>query len=222
MGEIHAIPLINHHNRKDFSMKIQELIGNIVKNSKVLGTYGLSDLLATAGERHLAGIATAKDQEREMYLAFINGEPEGAIYTDEKGVLYGDKAVMMLTDRESFVLSEVSADIVDAIVMGCRIFEKSHLRKSVPSLLPEIGRKNVALGILTVVVCHGSERVNGVRVSVRRDGKIVGSDVTTNDGTVSFKLLQGTYDCILQDRHQIVTSRRLTFDDAHPVVTLEL
>ena len=203
-------------------MKIQELIGNIVKNSKVLGTYGLSDLLTTAAERHLAGVATANDPEREMYLAFINGEPEGAIYTDEKGVLYGDKAVMMLTGRESFVLSEVSADTVDAVVMGCRIFEKSHLRKSVSSLIPEIGRKNVALGVLTVIVCQGSERVNGVRVSVRKDGKIVGSDVTTNDGTVSFKLLQGTYDCILQDRHQIVTSRRLTFDDAHPVIALDL
>ena len=107
-------------------------------------------------------------------------------------------------------------------IMGCRIFEKSHLRKSVPSLVPEVGRKNVALGVLTIIVRHGSEHPNGIRVSVRKDGKIVGSDVTTDDGTVSFKLLHGIYDCILQDRNQMVTTRRLTFDDSHTSITLDL
>ena len=203
-------------------MKTQELIGNIVKNTKNLGIFELPGLLTFAGKNHVTGIAVAKEPEREIYLALINGEPEGAIYIDEKGTLYGDKAVMMLTDQESYVLNEVPADIVDTLIMGCRIFEKSHLRKSVPSLIPEVGRKNVALGVLTITVRHGSEHPNGIRVSVRKDGKIVGSDVTTADGTVSFKLLHGVYDCILQDRSQAVTTRRLTFDDSNSTITLDL
>lgn len=203
-------------------MKIQELIGNIIKNAKNLGTRELPELLAFALKNHATGIAVAKEPERELYLAFVNGEPEGAIYIDEKGTLYGDKAVMMLTDRESYAFYEVAADIVDTLIMGCRIFEKSHLRKSVPSLVPEVGRKNVALGVLTIIVRHGSEHPNGIRVSVRKDGKIVGTDVTTDDGTVSFKLLHGVYDCILQDRNQMVTTRRLTFDDGNTTITLDL
>jgi hypothetical protein len=203
-------------------MKIQDLIGNVIKNSKNLGSRELPELLKFAGKNLVTGIAIAKEPERELYLAFINGDPEGAIYIDEKGTLYGDKAVMMLTDRENYILYEVSADIVDTIIMGCRIFEKSHLRKSIPTLVPEVGRKNIALGVLTIIVKHGEGRQNGFRVSVRKDGKIVGSDVTTDDGTVSFKLLHGMYECILQDRNQVVTTRRLTFDSTHNVITLDV
>jgi hypothetical protein len=203
-------------------MMIQDLIGVVIKNSKNLGIYRLPELLKFAAKNKVTGIAIAKAPDRELYFAFIDGEPEGAIYVDSKGTLYGDKAVMMITDRENFVLSEATDEIAHSIIIGCRIFEKSHLKKIVPSLVPEVGRKNVALGVLTVVVRRGNERQNGIRVSVRKDGKIDGSDVTTNDGTVSFKLLHGKYECILQNRDQTITTRRLTFDDSHTTATMDL
>lgn len=203
-------------------MMIQDLIGVVIKNSKNLGMYRLPELLKFAAKNKVTGIAIAKAPDRELYFAFIDGEPEGAIYVDGKGTLYGDKAVMMITDRENYVLSEATDEIAHSIIIGCRIFEKSHLKKILPSLVPEIGMKSVSLGVLTVVVRRGNKRENGIRVSIRKDGKIVGSDVTTEDGTVSFKLLHGTYDCILQNRDQTFTSRRLTFDDSHTTITLDL
>ncbi len=203
-------------------MMIQDLIGVVIKNSKNLGMYRLPELLKFAAKNNVTGIAIAKGPDRELYFAFIDGEPEGAIYVDSKGTLYGDKAVMMITDRENFSLSEATDEIAHSIIIGCRIFEKSHLKKIVPSLIPEVGAKNVALGVLKIVVRRGDERPNGIRVSVRKDGKIVGSDITTEDGTVSFKLLHGTYDCVLQNRDQTFTTRRLTFDENHTTIPLDL
>ena len=74
-------------------MKIQDLIKNIHKGSKHLGTFTLHELFQFASSRNFNGIAVAKENEREYYLAFIDGEAEGAIYIDDKGSLYSDKAV---------------------------------------------------------------------------------------------------------------------------------
>jgi len=197
--------------RDESQMKIQELLLTILKNAPVRGTFELPELLRFATKNNATGIAAAKESENELYLSFIDGEPEGAIYIDEKGTLFGDKAVMMITDRENFVFSEVAADIVETVIMGSRIFEKSHLRKGAPSLMPEVGKKAEGIGVVTIVVMHGNEPQNGVRVSIRKDGKIVGSDVTTSDGSVGFRVLHGTYDCIVQDRNQQIVTRRITF-----------
>ena len=190
-------------------MKIKDLIENILKGSQYLGTFTLPELFSFAKSGSVSGIAVAKEGGKELYLAMISGEPECAIYIDEKGELYSDKAVMMVTGHEKFVLCEVKPDIVEAVVMGCRIFEKSHLRKSINYVLPEIGRKSEGIGVLTLVVQRDREPQNGVRVSIRREGKIVGSDVTTEDGSVGFKVLYGDYDCIVQDRNQMITSFRM-------------
>jgi hypothetical protein len=203
-------------------MKIKDLIENILKGSQYLGTFNLPELFSFAKSGSVSGIAVAKEGGKELYLALISGEPEGAIYIDEKGELYGDKAVMMITGHEKFVLCEVKPDIVEAVVMGCRIFEKSHLRKSINYVLPEIGRKSEGMGVLTLVVQRDREPQNGVRVSIRREGKIVGSDVTTEDGSVGFKVLYGDYDCIVQDRNQMITSFQIKFKEANPKNILEL
>jgi hypothetical protein len=203
-------------------MKIQDLIENILKGSQYLGTFTLPDLLQFASTRKVNGIAVAKETEKEYYLAFLAGEPEGAIFVDEKGTLYGDKAVMMITGHEKFVLCDVSADLVDAVVMGCRIFDKSHIRKSITYIIPEIGRKSAGMGVLTLTVRRDTAPQNGVRVSIRKDGKIVGSDVSTQDGTVSFKVMYGEYDCIVQDRNQMLTTFHVRFDDNNNKMILDL
>ena len=203
-------------------MKIQDLIENILKGSQYLGTFTLPELLSFARDGSVSGIAVAKEAGKELYLALISGEPEGAIYIDEKGELYGDKAVMMVTGHEKFVFCEVKPDIVEAVVMGCRIFEKSHLIKSITYVLPEIGRKSQGMGVLTLVIQRDREPQNGLRVSIRSDGKIVGSDVTTDDGSVGFKVMYGDYDCIVQDRNQQITSFQIKFNEANPKNILEL
>ncbi len=108
------------------------MIERILKGSEYLGTFSLHDLLEFAGSRSENGIALAKEGGKEYYLAVIAGEPEGAIYNDERGTLFGEKAVLMMTGREKFVFCAVSPDLVDAVVMGCRIFDKSSTSLNLP------------------------------------------------------------------------------------------
>jgi hypothetical protein len=61
-----------------------------------------------------------------------------------------------------------------------------------------------------------------MRVSIRKDGKIVGSDTTTGNGEVSFRVMYGNYTCLVQDRSQTVTHFQITFDESHPSHILDL
>jgi len=201
---------------------IKDLVENILKGSKYLGTFTLPELFRFSETGSANGIAIAKEGGQELYLSFIDGEAEGAIYLDEKGELYGDKAVMMITGHEKFVLCDVKPDIVEAVVRGCRIFEKTHLRKSITYVLPEIGKKSSGIGHLRLIILRDKERQNGIRVSIRREGKIVGSDVTTEDGSVGFRVMYGDYDCIVQDRNKMITSFHITFNEATPEIILDL
>jgi hypothetical protein len=203
-------------------MKLQDLIENILKGSQYLGTFTLPELLGFTKAGSVNGLAVAKESGKEFYLAILSGEPEGAIYIDENGERYGDKAVMLITGHEKFVLCEVKPDIVDAVVMGCRIFEKSHLMMSINYVIPEIGKKSQGIGLLTLAIQRDREPQNGVRVSIRRDGKIVGSDVATEDGSVGFRVLYGDYDCIVQDRNQQIISFHIKFSETNPKIILEL
>src|SRR5512136_920069 len=167
-------------------MKIQELIGKILAGSTRLGTYTLSELITVAQSKSISGIAVAVSGDREFDLALLDGEPEGAILIEEKGTLYGDKAVMLLSGIEKFELYDVKRDLVEAVVIGCRILEKGHVRKSGMDIIPEIGKKSDGLGVVSIVVQRNGEPQNGVRVTMRRDGQVICNDITTQNGTVGF------------------------------------
>jgi hypothetical protein len=202
-------------------MKIQELIGTILAGSTRLGTFTLSELIRFTQSKSTNGIAVAVRENREFDLAILDGEPEGAILLDEKGTLYGDKAVMLLTGTEMFELYDVKRDLVEAVVMGCRILEKGHIRKSSMDMIPEIGKKSDGLGVLSVAVQRNGEPQNGVRVTIRKEGQMITNDITTN-GTVDFKLLYGKYDCVVQDRAMMISTFHIIFDIGHSRITLEI
>jgi len=202
-------------------MKIQELIGTILAGSTRLGTFTLSELIRFTQSKSTNGIAVAVRENREFDLAILDGEPEGAILLDEKGTLYGDKAVMLLTGTEMFELYDVKRDLVEAVVMGCRILEKGHIRKSSMDMIPEIGRKSDGLGVLSVAVQRNGEPQNGVRVTIRKEGQMITNDITTN-GTVDSKLLYGKYDCVVQDRAMMISTFHIIFDIGHSRITLEI
>jgi hypothetical protein len=203
-------------------MKVPELLETIFAGSRSLGTFSLSDLIPFAASGHVNGIAVARKAGREHYLAFLNGEAEGAIYTDEQGSLYGDKAVMQIRGAEQYLLYDVQYQLVDALVMGCRIFEKSHLRDRMTTAVPEIGMKSQGIGVITLTIQRENVPQNGLRVSIRKDGKIVGSDVTTGEGLVSFRVMYGDYTCLVQERSRTVSAFQLTFDESNPKIVLEL
>jgi hypothetical protein len=214
--------MVRPGHTQDDLMKIQDLIDTILKGLQCRGTFTLPDMLRAARDGSASGIAVAKESEKELYLALISGEPEGAIYNDGKGELYGDKAVMMLSGHEKFMFYDVDMDLVQTLVMGCRIFERSHLMQGITNVLPEIGRKSQGMGVLSLVVQRDREPQNGLRVSIRSDGRVVGSDVTTGDGSVGFRVMYGDYDCIVQDRNQQITSFHIRFSEANPKNILTL
>jgi len=203
-------------------MKIQELIGTLLAGAPRLGTFTLPELIRFTQQKKTNGIAVAATNDREFDLAIVNGDPEGAILIEEKGTLYGDKAVMLLTGTERFELFDVKRDLVEAVAMGCRIMEKGHICKSSMDIIPEIGKKSDGLGVLSIAVQRNGEPQNGVRVSIRKDMQMICSDVTTQNGTVTFKLLYGKYDCIVQDRAMMISTYHIIFDAGHSRITLEI
>ena len=102
-------------------MNIHTLLENILKASQDVGTYPLSDLISTAKSKLISGIAVAKDPEKELYIAFMGGEPQGAVYLDEKGVLFGDQAVLLINGTESFLMKESRKDVIETLIMSSRI-----------------------------------------------------------------------------------------------------
>jgi len=203
-------------------MDLQEILESILKGSKYLGTFSLADMLIFSSSRQISALAVSKEGNRQYYLAFLNGEPEGALYVDPEGSLFGDNAVVYIREGRQYVLCDVKPEIIDALVMGCRIFEKGHIRKNISYVVPEIGKKSQGLGVITLTVRREKIPQNGIRVSIRKDGKIVGSDVTTGKGEVSFRVMYGDYTCLVQDRSQVVTHFTVSFDESHASHILDL
>jgi hypothetical protein len=203
-------------------MKIQELIRTIQAGSPRLGTFTLPELIRFAQSENINGIAVSVSDDREFDLALLDGEPEGAIFIDNKGTLFGDTAVMLLSGNEKFELYDVRRDIVESVSMGCHIQKKSHICKSSRDLIPEIGRKSEGLGVLSITVERNGEPLNGVQVSFRKDLRIMSNDITTDDGTVSFRLKHGRYDCIIRDRAMKIFTFPIIFDEDHSRITLEI
>ena len=203
-------------------MKIQEIIGTLIAGSTRLGTFTLPELMKFSPSRNINGIAVAVSGDREFDLAILDGEPEGAILAEEKGTLYGDKAIMLLSGNEKFELYNVERDLVEAVAMGCRILEKSLIRKNKIDIIPEIGKKGDGLGVLSIAVQRDDQPQNGVRVSIRKDGQMICNDITTQNGMVTFKLLYGKYDCIVQDRAMMISTFHIIFDPDHSRIILAL
>ena len=203
-------------------MKIRDMLQTIIAKAASRGTFATQDLIRQARAGSVTGIAMAGEDGKELYLALVGGEADGAIYIDDKGELYGDKAAMLIRGNEQFTLYEVDREIIDAVVMGCRVFDKTHLRANTASDIPEFGTRSSGIGNLSLVITQNGEAQNGIRVSIRKDGKIVGSDFTTNDGSVGFRVMHGNYDCVLQDRNGMITTRRVKFDTANQKIILEL
>ena len=195
-------------------MKIQKMIDTILTESQPLGTFPLPELISFAETGRINGIAASRENDKQQYFAILAGEVEGAIFIDEKGTLFGDNAVMLITGIESFTLYGVNPDLVNAVVAGCRIFEKTRMKKGNIKEIPEFGKKNAGLGVFALTIQRNNEPQNGVRVSIRKEGKIVGSDVTTEDGSVGFKLMHGKYEVIVQDRNQQITTFPVQFEES--------
>jgi len=203
-------------------MKVRQMIDTVLTESKEIGTFGLPEIFRVTGDKGFFGLAVARADDAIGCLAFVRGEPGGAIFSDENGDLFGDKAVILLTRMERFVLYTVQPDIAEALVMGCRVFDTTRLQQGLTEAIPEIGIKSEGVGRLTVMLMKDSEPQKGVRLSIRKDGRILGSDFTDGTGSAGFRLMHGDYECIVQDRSQQIRAFTLHFRENNQKILIEL
>ena len=182
-------------------MDINGLMNEILLQSTYEGCFTLDELLHHGSVHSLTGIGASKEQTQAFFLVLLGGEPDGAIFIDEKGTLFGDTAVLHLTGQEEFNLHRVAPPIADALVARCRVFEKSHLKKSGRLEIPTIGAPpRQRVGVLCLTVQDNGVPLAGAHVSIRKGKLVITGDVTDSEGRVCFRLLAGRYMCVVTDR----------------------
>jgi len=183
-------------------MEISDFLNEQVNATISECTSKLTDLKKFADAGKKSGIGVADIGIGKIYLLFKKGEPEGAVEIEKNGILLGDKAVYLLKGDEAFSFYPVDPDVIDKYILLCRIFDRSHLTSNMSMAMPTIERKNEGMGSFTVKITKKLVPQSGVHVSIRKQGRVIGSDVTTSEGKAYFKVLFGEYDCVVMDRER--------------------
>lgn len=182
-------------------MTSMEILESLMAGSAGEGPFDLPSLLDTARARALFGIAKAVKKDQKWFVLFSNGEPDGAILHDEKGTLFGDKAVYLLKGDEQFSFYTVRKEVVDRVVLGCRVFDKNLFSRGLARDIPQMKTpKETGAGVFAMRVVRGGKPVPGQRISIRKAGQVIGNDFTSSEGKVSFRLLYGTYECVVHEK----------------------
>ncbi|MDD1658867.1 MAG: hypothetical protein LUP92_01235 [Methanomicrobiales archaeon] len=202
--------------------EIIQIIDEVLATSTYVASYSYPELMDYTASHAVDGIGVHDENDRKFYIVFSGGAPEGVIFSDSKGTLFGDKAAILLTGGESFELFNVSQSIVDALASRCRIFDKSHVKKRLDNDLPSFGGIHRSPGILCLTLAREGVPQPGIRVSIKKGRQIIASDITTTDGKVCFKLLNGTYDCTAVDRAQEMYTFMVDFNDRFAESVIEI
>lgn len=203
-------------------MDLAEALKFLVDSTPSSGSYPLDQLIRDMCESRMDGIGVSERDQRRFFLLFLKGEPKGAIFVDDKGVLYGDKAMLLLRGSEIFSFHDASGDSVARYVSVSRIFDESHLRHLFTKPIPSIAKKSEALGVLTLRIVRGGIPQAGFHVSVRKSGMMLGNAVTLEDGIVSFRLFHGAYECALMDEKHQILKAQIQFDKQDSYLTIEI
>ncbi|PWR70563.1 response regulator [Methanospirillum lacunae] len=166
----------------------------IIENTRPAGSWTLPELIKQARSLKMNGIASSTGQDgHRAFLIFLNGEPDGGIYIDRTGVLYGDKSTLFLRDSHQFTFYPTAPEIATRFITGCRIYDKSHIKVPNVYAIPEIPSVRKGIGNITLDLRKGGRSMPGIRVTIKSEGKIVGNDITSATGQTSFQLLYGDY-----------------------------
>jgi hypothetical protein len=82
--------------------------------------------------------------------------------------------------------------------------------------------KSEGVGRLAIVLTKEKEPQKGIRVSIRKDGKIVGSDYTAGNGSAGFRLMHGDYECLVQDKSPQIRTFAIHFRENDQKILIEL
>ncbi len=181
-------------------MEINEFLNEQMNATTSEYSSKLNDLKKYATNGNKSGIGVADIGFGMLYLLFKKGEPEGAVEIEKNGILLGDKAIYLLKGTEVFSFHPVDQEVIGSYIFLCRIFDRSHLTSNMSMAMPTIERRNEGTGAFTVIILKGKVPQSGIHVSIRKQGRVIGSDVTTPEGKAYFKVLFGEYDCVVMDR----------------------
>lgn len=203
-------------------MEIVSFIRDNTRKGQGRGAFHLSDLIRTAEKRQESGIGVTETGGVTISVLFFHGEPDGAVAIDDKGTLFGDKAVILLKGNEVFEFFPVAPEEIEQAILGCRIFQKGHIKKTMMPNIPQIARRAEGVGQLIITVTEEGRPLPGIHVSLRRRGQVLGSDVTTTEGMAYFKVLFGTYDCAILDREHRIRTYKFEFSRSGSVCRIDL
>jgi hypothetical protein len=204
-------------------MKNEDILGDLIRGgASPLGQFSITELMVYAGQKHISGVACAGDGGKRYYILFSGGEPEGAELFDEQGSLFGNAATFHLNGTEKFTLYPLDPEVADRLILRCRVFDKSHLKKNFSVNLPQIGKKSEGIGIFSMKVVSEGKPLAGIQVTIRKGGQVLGSDTTNKDGKVSFKLLHGRYECVVSGKGYAVKAYDFAFSTGQPEGVLEI
>ncbi len=206
------------------TMEIGEFLKAIAGAGQGTGTFRLQQLMTYCTSESASGVGISREREgREIFLLFIEGEPQGAVLNDKAGTLCGDTAVLHLRGTELFSFYPADPDKVEEYAIGCRVYDRSHLKGNPMGEIPHLSRREIAgIGILTVTVLRRNAPQAGLHVSLRKAGQLVGTDITAPTGKASFRLLFGRYDCVIMDRDHTIRHFPVSFDRAGTCLAFDL
>ena len=226
--ELHESQIQYQQTRTDLPQHIGDFDENIplnfiIENTSPLGTWDLSTLILEIKSRKITGIASASGHEGyRAFLIFVNGEIEGGIYIDRSGVLYGDRSVLFLKNSQTFTFYPTEPEIANRFVTGCRIFDKSHLRVVASKPIPEITSVRKGIGNITIEIMKNGVHSPGLKVTIKSGGKIVGNDVTSQKGQVTFQLLYGSYTGVIHTDTKIIKTFPFRVESPQVVYPVEV
>ena len=203
-------------------MKNEDILGDLIRGASPHGQFSITELMAYTSQKHISGVACAGDGAKRYYILFSEGEPEGAELFDEEGSLFGNAATYHLKGTEKFTLYPLEPDVADRLILRCRVYDKSHLKKNFSVNLPQIGKKSEGIGIFSMKVVREGKPLAGIQVTIRKGGQVLGSDMTNKDGKVSFKLLHGRYECVVSGKGYSVKAYDFAFAPGQPEGVLEI
>jgi hypothetical protein len=199
-----------------------DIVDSLIREAPPEGIFTYSDLLQTVREKKFHGVGLSDTNGKKTYILFLEGEPEGAILADSKGELFGDKAIYLIGGEDRFTLFPLNPAMVERIVFGCRIYDKSHFTSNYSLKLPEIGKKAEGIGRLIIAVKNAGGPAAGISLNIRKNGQIVGSDVTNQQGLVSFRLLYGLYEVLIVHNEHEIDVYDFSFTPEHHEQPLDL
>lgn len=203
-------------------MEISGFLNEQVNSTTSEYSSKLNDLKKFVNEGKKSGIGVADIGIGKIYLLFTKGEPEGAAEIEKNGILLGDKAIYLLKGNEIFSFHPVDQEVIEAYILLCRIFDRSHLTSNITMAMPAIERRNEGSGAFIVKIIKGQVPLSGIHVSIRKQGRVIGSDVTTPEGKAYFKVLFGEYDCVVMDRERKIRIFPITVHSGGREETIDL